>query len=51
MIIHVDPEVVTSIIDSLSNSKRHGDMMPMSINCGKVHNYLRMFLILIIPKK
>ena len=40
MISHVDPEVVTEIISKLS--KRYGDMMPLTVNHGKIHEYLGM---------
>ena len=39
-ISHIDPDVVTSVIDSLS--EKYDGMMPLSIHCGKVHDYLGM---------
>jgi hypothetical protein len=39
-ISHVEPEVVTSVIDSLS--KKFGKDAPMTITRGKVHDYLGM---------
>ena len=44
MISHEDPNVVTSIIRSLSD--KYGDMMPLIVNRGRVHEYLGMVLIL-----
>ena len=41
-ISHKDKNVVTSIIDELS--KRFGNIMPLSIHRGKVHEYLGMLL-------
>ena len=32
--------MVTNITDGLS--RKYGDMVPLSINCGKVHEYLGM---------
>ena len=49
MINHVDPEVVTSIIDSLS--KKYGDLIPLSINGGGVHAYLGMVFDFNTPDK
>ena len=39
-ISHKNTAVVTSIIESLS--AKYGDIIPLSINCGKVHKYLGM---------
>ena len=39
-ISYVDEGVVTNIIKELSN--RFGDIMPLSINRGKIHDYLGM---------
>ena len=39
-ISHDDPEVVTSIITELDN--RYGDIMPLTISRGKIHEYLGM---------
>jgi hypothetical protein len=40
MIRHVDPDVVTDILDKLSN--KYGEMMPLSIKRGKIHEDLGM---------
>ena len=40
MISHVDPDVVTIILDRLS--KKYGCMMPLTIHRGKKHEYLGM---------
>ena len=39
-ISHVDPEVVTSIIKKLDG--KYGDIMPLSVSRGKIHDYLGM---------
>ena len=38
MISHVDPNVITSIIDRLT--VKYGEMMPMLVNRGKINEYL-----------
>ena len=38
MTSHVDPEVVTDILNSLS--EKYGKMMPLTINQGEIHEYL-----------
>lgn len=48
-ISHVDEKIVTSIITELE--KRYGDIMPLSINRGKVHDYLGMTFDYTIPGK
>ena len=40
MISHAEPKVVTNVINKLST--RYGDIMPLTINCRKVHKYLGM---------
>ena len=40
MISHVDPGVVSNIIDSLS--VKYGDLMPLTVNRGRRHEYLGM---------
>ena len=39
-IMHEDPEVVINIINKLS--ERYGNIMPLSISRGKIHDYLGM---------
>ena len=39
-ISHVEESVVTEVIESLS--KRYGELMPLTINRGKLHDYLGM---------
>ena len=40
MISYVNPDVVTDILDKLSD--KYGGMMPLSIKRGKIHEYLGM---------
>ena len=40
MISHKDPNVVTEIVQRLSD--KYGVMMPLTVNRGKVHEYLGM---------
>ena len=41
-ISHAEPNVVTSIINELDNT--YGDIMPLSISRGKIHDYIGMIL-------
>ena len=40
MISHMDPGVVTSVINGLE--RKYGGLMPLTVKCGKVHQYLGM---------
>ena len=49
MISHVDPGVVTDISKGLGN--KYGDLMELTINRGKVHEYLGMIFDFNSPSK